>query len=302
MIYQNNFAGEVEIKRYEELVPELPDLTFAVKEMEAIYDLTGGQADIPHRHAYYTVIWILNGQGKHHIDFCDYNIEPGQLYFVRPNQVHQLILKNRPKGFAILFTKEFLINNGIRTSFISDLSINNEAGENPPLLLGDSHQNLLRYVQQMLSLYNGNQPFKYEALGAFLKLFLIGAHEQCSANPSAEKVSQEGSALLVNQFKNTVEDHFKHMHQVKEYAALLHITANHLNDVVRSFLGTSAKQYIQDRIILEAKREALFTELTAKEVGYDMGFNDPAHFGKFFRVQTGTSFQSFRESIRKKYH
>ncbi len=302
MIYQNNSAGEVEIKRYEELVPELPDLTFAVKEMEAIYDLTGGQADLPHRHAYYTVIWILKGKGRHHIDFCDYTIKPGQLYFVRPNQVHQLILKERPKGFAILFTQEFLVNNGIRTSFISDLSINNEAGENPPLLLGESNQNLLGYVRQMLSHYKGNQPFKYEALGAFLKLFLIGAHEQCTANPSVDKVGQAGSALLVNQFKETVENHFKEKHQVKEYAAILHITANHLNDVVRSFLGTSAKQYIQDRIALEAKREALFTELTSKEVGYNLGFNDPAHFGKFFRAQTEMSFQTFREAIRKKYH
>ena len=63
-------------------------------------------------------------------------------------------------------------------------------------------------------------------------------------------------------------------------------------------MGLTAKEYVQNRIILEAKREAYFTDRTGKEVAYYLGFEDPAHFSKFFKNCTGISFSEFRSSVR----
>jgi AraC-like DNA-binding protein len=43
---------------------------------------------------------------------------------------------------------------------------------------------------------------------------------------------------------------------------------------------------------------AVFTEKSAKEIGFDLGFEDPSHFSKFFKTNTGQSLQNFRENIK----
>ena len=58
---------------------------------------------------------------------------------------------------------------------------------------------------------------------------------------------------------------------------------------------------ILNRIMLEAKRFATYSETSVKEVAYNLGFEDPAHFSKLFKNQEGLGFTEFRASIRKKY-
>ena len=88
-------------------------------------------------------------------------------------------------------------------------------------------------------------------------------------------------------------------HQVKDYAELLCVTPNYLNEVIKLSINSSAKDFIQDRIILEAKRMAIFTGKSGKEIGFELGFEDPSHFSKFFKTNAGLSLQDFKESIIK---
>ena len=88
------------------------------------------------------------------------------------------------------------------------------------------------------------------------------------------------------------------MHQVKDYVGKLNVSPNYLNEVIKSVMGISAKEYIQNRIVLEAKRMVLFTQKSYKEIGFDLGFDDPSHFSKFFKINAGLSLVQFKESIR----
>jgi len=102
---------------------------------------------------------------------------------------------------------------------------------------------------------------------------------------------------MVRHFKEIVEQHFKKWHQVKEYAEILNVSPNYLNEVIKTAIQISAKEFIQNRITLEAKRLAIFTNKSSKEIGYDLGFDDPSHFSKFFKINTGQSLQDFKSSI-----
>jgi AraC-like DNA-binding protein len=106
------------------------------------------------------------------------------------------------------------------------------------------------------------------------------------------------SKSLVKNFREVVEKNFHKWHQVKEYAEELYVSPNYLNEVIRSNMNSSAKDYIQNRIVLEAKRMAVFTGKSSKEIGYDLGFDDPSHFSKFFKSNTGQSVQDFKEQLR----
>ena len=99
---------------------------------------------------------------------------------------------------------------------------------------------------------------------------------------------------MVQRFKNLVETHFQQWHQVKEYAAALSVSPNYLNEVIKSTIGISAKDFIQNRLLLEAKRTAVFTGKSSKEIAFELGFDDPSHFSKFFRSGAGQSLLEFK--------
>jgi AraC family transcriptional regulator, transcriptional activator of pobA len=274
--------------------------SFVIKTLVEVNSRQGGLVDDPHRHNYYTVIWSFTAKGRHVIDFKEYPIEPDHVFFVSPEQVHQIILDqhNNPEGLLILFTPEFLQKNSIREDFISNLKLFRNSDDTPPLPINEPLRSRLKHFgSEMLQLFDSENEMKYESIGAFLKLFLIECNGHCSLQPNIDVQSIEVGRSLVKRFKESVERNYKKWHQVMDYAGELSVTANYLNEVIKSNLDKSAKDYIQSRIIVETKRLIVFTDKSFKEIGYELGFDDPSHFSKFFKTQTGMSFQSFKETV-----
>jgi len=271
---------------------------FVIKTMEEIDSKLGGIADKPHRHNYYTVIWSFTATGKHIIDFKEYEILPQHIFFVSPQQVHQIITNNKPTGYVILFTPEFLEKNSIREDFIANLKLFQKSDETPPLHLSENMIATLKiFTNQMMTAFLSENEMRFETIGAYLKLFLIECNGHCSLQPSTNTQTIEVGKSMVRHFKEIVEQHFKKWHQVKEYAEILNVSPNYLNEVIKTAIQISAKEFIQNRITLEAKRLAIFTNKSSKEIGYDLGFDDPSHFSKFFKINTGQSLQDFKSSI-----
>jgi AraC-like DNA-binding protein len=273
-------------------------MPFVIITMEELNRLSGGIADPPHRHDYYSVIWSITATGRHIIDFREYALQPNHIFFVSPEQVHQVITDADPTGYVILFTPEFLEKNSIRDDFISNLKLFRSSDDTPPLPLNEQMSTSLQlFAGQMLSAFETRNDMYLETIGAYLKLFLIECNGHCSLSPAENTQSVEVGRSLVKKFKTLVEEHFHEWHQVKEYADALFVTPNYLNEVIRTSIDVSAKDYIQQRLILEAKRMIVFTPKSAKEIGYDLGFDDPSHFSKFFKTNTNQSLQEFRVSV-----
>jgi AraC family transcriptional regulator, transcriptional activator of pobA len=266
--------------------------SFVIKKMEDI----GSQVDNPHRHNYYTVIWPYTATGKHYIDFKEYTILPDHIFFVSPEQVHQVITDPDPTGVVILFTPEFLQKNSIKEDFISTLKLFKDSDETPPLPITEAMKvNLKIFTNAILDAFNSESEMKYETIGAYLKLFLIECDGHCSLYPETNTQTIEVGRSIVKRFKELVEKHYNNWHQVKDYADALNVSPGYLNDVIKNSISKSAKEYIQNRLILEAKRLSLYTTKSIKEIGYHLGFDDPSHFSKFFKTNTGVSFQDFIE-------
>jgi AraC-like DNA-binding protein len=267
--------------------------------MEDIDDKLQGAADDPHRHNYYTVIWPFTASGRHIIDFREYPIVPDHIFFVSPEQVHQVIVEGHPSGVVIQFTCTFLEKYGIREEFISNLRLFRNSDETPPIPLTDIMKPRLKmFSDNMLQAFQIAGNMQFDTIGAWLKLFLIECNSHCSLQPDPNPQNAEVGRTIVRGFKEAVEKHFHQWHQVKEYADMLNVTPNYLNEVIKIAIGQSAKDFIQTRIVLEAKRKSLFTLLSNKEIGFSLGFEDPAHFSKFFKSYTGQSLQEFRSSDR----
>jgi AraC family transcriptional activator of pobA len=271
-----------------------PSADFNLLHMGEIFDRAGGHTDVPHRHDYYTVLFVEKAKGDHIVDYQKFPFEYRQVFFVSPGQVHQVALTEKPKGWAITFSKAFLIENNIPESFISNINLFKAFGDTPPLLLDEAtFTRLLRIIDEMETCLPLDLTYRNRALGALLQLFLIYCNNSSSLNPTQLDEDNSGVCIL-RDFKQLVEQQYTHWHKVGDYAAEIHITPKHLSHTVKNITGKSAKQVIQDRLLLEAKRLLLHTDLTVKEVGYQIGFEEPLHFSSFFKKKEGVSPTHFR--------
>ena len=100
---------------------------------------------------------------------------------------------------------------------------------------------------------------------------------------------------IISKFVQLIDFHFKTSRSVSFYAEKLHISANYLNIVCKKGVNIAASTLIHDRILLEAKRLLKISEMSVKDIVYDLGFYDHASFSKFFKSHTGMSPSQFKE-------
>ena len=284
------------VKTYQNVNNKIDSISFGISKMEEIYTKRNGRVDEPHRHNYYTVLIVNKAKGQHKIDFNSYELSNKQIYFVAPGQVHQVIEEEQSFGFAMTFSNQFLIENSIQLSFIESLNLFQNYGQNPPLIPTENQFEAIEgFSNQIFNLFNSEANMKFLSIGAFLKLLLIECNNICSINPIESDIDSSGDNLI-RLFKNEVEKNYKKEHSTTFYANKLFITPDHLNRTFKAKIGKTAKDYIQARIITEAKRLLYFTDLSNKEIGFELGFNEPANFSAFFKKQTQVSPSNFKKT------
>ncbi len=268
---------------------------FRLQDMGDIYEAGDGETDVPHRHDYYTVLLVKRAEGYHVIDYNKFSFAELEVHFVSPGQVHQVALISKPQGSVITFSKEFLVKNNIPESFISNINLFQPFGNTPPLKLDPhTYARLDELIAEMQTCMKADLNYGSRATGALLQLFLIYCNNSSKLNIAQIDEGNAGICIL-RDFKRLVEEKYKEWHKVKDYTSELHISAKHLSQTVKNITGKVAKEHIQDRLVLEAKRLLLHTSVSIKEVAYQIGFEEPLHFSGFFKKRVGMSPSQFRQ-------
>lgn len=283
------------VKTYKSVNSNQENLHFSIAKMQDIYTLRNGKVDEPHRHNFYSVLIISKAKGIHKIDFNEYELAEKQIFFIAPGQVHQVIEFEKSEGFSMTFSNQFLVENSIPLSFIESLNLFQNYGQSPPLKLErKAFESVENFANEIVELFNSDAAMKFLSIGSFLKLILIACNNSCAINPIESDIAISGASLIRN-FKNAVNQNFKKEHSTTFYANQLFITPDHLNRTFKAKVGKTAKEFIQARIITEAKRLLFFSSLTNKEIAYRLGFNEPANFSAFFKKHTMLSPSHFKK-------
>ncbi len=132
-----------------------------------------------------------------------------------------------------------------------------------------------------------------EMLRVLMKRLIIKLTRLVKAQSPAGSLSLS-ELDTVRQFNLLVENNYKTMHQVQDYASLMFKSPKTLSNLFAKHSERSPVQVIADRIFLEAKRLILYTDKSTAEIGFDLGFGEPAHFSRFFRKMAGKSPTAFR--------
>lgn len=276
---------------------------FAVEfEIMNIGDIFRRHKDIltsPHRAEFYHVIWIQRGTCVHHVDFMPIELPAGSILFVPRNCVNHFDSTADFDGKVIIFTDEFFCKDSEDTKFLHTTFLYNNLYditqikvEGDMCVLG----NIFRMMENEVK--NPNDYAQSDILKNYLYNFLlISEREKRSQGYKEVGVCSNLEYLL--SFKTLLENRFKSDKLVSKYAVELNISEKRLNKATGSILGKTPKEMIAERVLLEAKRLLVYSELAVKEVAYDLGFEEATNFIKYFRKQTGKTPSDFREYYRQ---
>lgn len=227
-----------------------------------------------HRHDFVEVIWFTKATAKLEIDFEEYRIGNDSLCIILPGQVVRMVLK-RQEGYLIAFSRE----------------LSDEITGNKPLyamdrIPGKLGKGVLKAIKALIPLiveeYEGQK--RMPLLKAYLSAFMYHVTD-------GEQGGQRDSR--VNELLELIEEHYLKEREAGFYAEQLHVSLKYLNALVKKARGVTVKELIMQRVVLEAKREINYGQLSFKEIAFKLGFNDPAYFSRFFKTQTGISPERF---------
>ncbi|MGV3762130.1 AraC family transcriptional regulator [Parapedobacter sp.] len=263
--------------------------------------LTANRSEVtkPHIHSFYQIIWFKNGQGKHFVDFSAYDVSDNTIFFIANNQVHYFDKSIGYQGVLIHFNEAFLVGNENETDFFLKCSLFNNPYQQPSYSVEAGLGGILKgYLLQIKQELENDAEFGKELLlRNYLKSFLIQVQRrknEFEKSGGYPELLDEKRAQLVN-FINLINENYRKRFAITEYASLLHLSPRSLSDLTNQLLSKTPSQMIRERIVLEAQRMLLYINLNVNQIGYQLGFDDPSYFVKYFKKHTGMSPSTFRE-------
>lgn len=219
-------------------------------------------------------------------------LSPGRMHYWEPSQ--------QSRGYVINFSTDLLHLVLPMKVSVPWFTMLNDWTICPAFYLNSDHSVRLRDTMTRLEReHSGNELCRLDTICAYLQIFLIQLH-RCRPCPHQHCRSAR-SLALVEKFRLLIEDHFSSKKPTREYALLLHVTEGHLNDIVKTITGKTARQLVHERILLEAKRLLAHGNASISEVAYQLNFKDTAYFSRFFKKHTHRSPSEFKEMFESKY-
>ncbi len=147
--------------------------------------------------------------------------------------------------------------------------------------------------------YAGFNEYHRRTIRFILQALVSKIEELTFASLEKRHPAVTGKRKLWEQLNAAVEAHYRDKHSLGFYARELGISLRKLNDIVRAFLGKSAAEAIDERRILEAKRLILFSEMSIKEIAFDLGYEEHSYFTKVFKKFTGLTPTAFKRETSR---
>lgn len=234
------------------------------------------------RWSFHRIGIITQGQGEFQTGIYRFPAKKNTLVIV-PARVMTASRNWSPdvKGLLVLFNLEFLLRRSFSYKAIQDKKILTPFIK-PYLYLDDEQAGLITALFETLLKEQVERGEHFEELIALKVIELVIECERLFAE-RGNLGKDVSSNKLVTAFGRLLEKNFHHQRSVSFYADKLHVHPNYLNSVLKKFTGDSAKETINNRLLIEAKYLLHSTSLSIKEIANQTGFEDPDYFTVFFK-------------------
>ncbi len=253
-----------------------------------------------HRHNYYELFLFETGGGNHHIDFQSYSVDNQSIHIVPPGSVHLLRRNETTRGYVILLSRDYYFTEMNAEIWQHPNFFLTEAAKKPVAELHGQYALLNDFIVQIQAAMKQQNPYQFAILRHYAIILLLKI-QQIVFPSLLETPELSNQQRLFYNFKQLLEKHFKDNWTTKDFADALLISTGQLNDLTKKTVGKSARQLFQERLLLEAKRLILHSDLSSKAIAYELNFTDPSYFCRYFKKQTNYTTQDFRAAMRQEY-
>ncbi|WP_026714965.1 helix-turn-helix domain-containing protein [Flavobacterium daejeonense] len=246
----------------------------------------------PRRLTSYFIVLIDSGSITYNLDLQDITLNDGQLLFAMPNQVFVPPSKtDNLKYFKLLFDDNTLTLLPQQFPFLAN-PLNSQT-----IIFDSVTRDRVRKVFEILNqiLHIDKQSTDTEIILAYLNSLLVELNSVYFKNTAPSNILNTNLSKFI-EFKLAVETHLTEQPSVNAIAEKLSLTTNSLYRIVKEYSGISPKDFLTNRLMIEAQRKLQYSNLSVKELAYELGFNDPDYFSRFFKKCTGKSVSEFLDS------
>lgn len=243
-----------------------------------------------HRAAHYFFLFMIEGNARHNLDLQSFDVSNNELLFILPNQIHELPTEKKDADyFKIGFDESCLSMLPRQYPFLVN-PLNNQKIK----ITAAASTRLKRIFETLLGLLS-TMDTDPDLILAHLNSLLTEintAYFSSDKSPANEKLSK------YIDFKIFVENNLTTHPTVQAIAQELALNTNGLYQIVKHYSGLSPKEFMINRLILEARRRLYYGESSSvKELAFELGFNDPDYFSRLFKKVTGQTIAGFFQDL-----
>jgi hypothetical protein len=248
-----------------------------------------------HTLTYYDITFVTEGEGNFSIDNQTHKAVPCDVLFSKPGEIRNWDTGHIVNGYALIFEDEFLSSFFKDPLFVQHLSFFNVGSKSVGLHLSNElYVRMLQLLSDIKTEIDSYKPNDVHVLRALLYEALMLLDRAYQKMLSDGSIHKEANSTHLSKFMEWVGTDLREHHSVRYYADKLCITPNYLNEIVSSALGISAKQYIQNKVMEEAKRLLVYTDFPISEIAFELHFSTVSYFVRCFRQSTGETPLAYR--------
>ncbi len=246
-------------------------------------------------------ILLVRAGASIHIDFKKYDLKKDALFFININQWYELHkLGDKEDSYLIYYNRDFYCVEIHDKEVSCDGILYNNVYEIPVVFLSKEHSNLMEgIVKELIVELNQEESSAEEMLRILLKEIIIKSTRIWKTSHALDDKENNHEVEFLRKFSQLVELNFKQCHAVADYASILNITPKALTKRFNKYGEITPNDIIKDRIILEAKRLLAHSDLSVKEIAYQLGYDDPAYFNRLFAKVSDIAPAEFRTQYKK---
>lgn len=241
----------------------------------------------PHRTDFYYIVYLSEGYLQMKVDFEDITLHAGEMIVVAKGQVCQIDFTSPYKGYVLMFTSNFFAETEFDASFLHNSKALSPMLRRHPLKVNSKTNNFFQIISEEIN--RPKDSFQGPIARSFLRILLLFIDRYI------ENENFGGASEIANRFCQSVEENYKSTQNVRDYLKMMGVSSKKLSAEMAGVLGVTPKAYIDNRRVSEAKRLLLYSNLSVKEISFELGFDEPTNFNKFFRKHTKLSPIEFRK-------
>lgn len=261
-----------------------------------LYSTTGLKKKIEHiKTEYFRISLTRQGSARFDVGLEKYQPKRNYILFGIPGQIFSLHdVSNDFLAYYMLFTENFISGTSLFANKTWQFPFLSYSGVQCFELTEETASEIENIIFKINDEIKNQQNQSSDSIKLYIQLILIHA----SRNYDAVQLSRLGTAgtaqNLFSEYLKLVSQYFLTRRKVAEYAALLHVSPDHLNRAIKACSDKTAHDFIDEMLLMEAKVYLLHSQLTISEIAYKLDFADPSHFNKFFRKLCGQTPAEFR--------